>query len=86
MACGLPVITSDYGGPRYSVTDDCGVRIEMVSPDQYARDLSSALELLLWREDVRRSMGHRARQRAVEDFSVQALERRIRDIYGDYMT
>ena len=85
MACGLPVITSDYGGPRYSVTDDCGIRIEMVNPGQYARDLSSALELLVRREDLRRSMGHRARQRALENFSLQALDRRIQDIYRDYM-
>ena len=24
MACCLPVVTSDYGGPHYCVTDECG--------------------------------------------------------------
>lgn len=85
MACGLPVVTSNYGGPSYSVTDECGIRIEMADSRQYIVDLSLALERLARHEDLRRSMGQRARQRAVGEFSLQALDRNIRDIYRRLM-
>jgi len=65
MACGLPIVTSDYGGPRCSVTDDCSIRIEMVDSREYVADLSPALERSARNEDLRRSMGQRARQRAL---------------------
>ena len=85
MACGLPVITSDYGGPGYSVTDECGIKVEMVDPTQYVHDLSRALERLVGDESLRQSMGHEARQRAVREFSIQALDTKIRDVYREFM-
>jgi glycosyltransferase involved in cell wall biosynthesis len=83
MACGLPIITSDCAGPHYSVNHDCGIRIDMVDSRQYVTDLSLALDRLARHKGLRRSMGRHARERAVEEFSLQALERKIRDIYGE---
>lgn len=86
MACGLPVITSDYGGPRYSVTEDCGIRIRMSNTHTYTSDLSLALERLAGDPSLRQSMGRGARKRAVEEFSMDALGERIRGIYQEFTT
>ena len=85
MACGLPVITSDYGGPRYSVTDDCGIKIRMVDANQYVRDLSLALERLVHDEALRHSMGDHALQRALQEFSTEAVEVKIQGIYREFI-
>jgi glycosyltransferase involved in cell wall biosynthesis len=85
MACGLPVVTSNYGGPGHSVTDDCGIKIEMVDSGQYVRDLSFALERLVRDEALRRSMGDQARQRALMEFSAEALDAKIQDVYRQFI-
>ena len=85
MACGLPVITSNYGGPKDSVTDQCGIKIDMNGPEQYLEDLSSAIERLARDEDLRCALGRGARQRAEEKFSIKVVEAKILDIYGRYL-
>ncbi len=82
MACGLPVITSNYGGPKYSVTEKCGIKIEVDNYEQYVNDLASALEKLILDESLRKKMGLEARERILQEFSLQALERKILRIYS----
>lgn len=43
MAHGLPVVTSNRGGPGYIVDDTSGVRVELQSPNQYANDIAGAI-------------------------------------------
>lgn len=43
MSQGLPVITSNLGGPGYVVDDSCGLRVEPVNPDSYAAALAEAI-------------------------------------------
>lgn len=66
MGHGLPVIVSDLGGPGVVVDDTCGIRVHPESPDQYARDLATALTRLVTDPDLRRSLGEGARRRAAE--------------------
>lgn len=82
MAAGLPITTSDYGGPKYSVTDDCGIKIPVDNYDTYVRNLAEAIIKLAEDEPLRRKMGEAARERVRDKFSLEALKRRIPEIYG----
>ncbi|MEI7813649.1 MAG: glycosyltransferase family 4 protein [Coriobacteriia bacterium] len=81
MACGLPVVTTDYGGPSYSVTEDCGIKIRPQTPQQYVRDLEAALSKLILDQGLRTRMGIEGRRRAIDQFSDIALHRKIQEIY-----
>jgi len=82
MACGLPVITSNYGGPKFSINEKCGIKIEVENYKQYVNDLADALEKLIRDENLRKKMGLYARERVRQKFSLQALERKILQIYN----
>jgi len=81
MACGLPIVTTDYGGPAYSVGDDCGFKIVPSSPEQYVCDLEAALVALIEDECLRNRMGDCSRQRALDLFSTAALRNRVFEVY-----
>jgi glycosyltransferase involved in cell wall biosynthesis len=83
MSCGLPIITSNYGGPKYSVADDCGIKIDLISPQDYIQKLAKALAFLIKNDDLRKKMGEKARKRAEDEFSVAAMEPKIRNVYKE---
>jgi glycosyltransferase involved in cell wall biosynthesis len=85
MACGLPVITSDYGGPQRSIDASSGIKIAVENRNQYVRDLSRALERLINDPILRKSLGLNARRRAQREFSFQSVERRIESVYCDVL-
>lgn len=85
MSCGLPIISSNYGGPAYSVTKDCGILIEVGNYEQYVSDLAEAITYLIKNDDIRKQMGENARRRAVTEFSVDALEKKILKVYGEIL-
>lgn len=43
MRNGLPIITTDRGGPGYIVNESCGVRVPVEHPSQFADDLAVAI-------------------------------------------
>jgi len=47
MNYGLPVITTDRGGPGYVVDDSCGIQVSPINPDQFARDIAQAIRTLV---------------------------------------
>ncbi len=85
MACGLPVITTNYGGPAYSVVEDCGIKIDLSDYSQYVKDLADALIYLIQNDDVRLAMGKAARRRVEKEFSLQALEGRLLNILKEVL-
>jgi glycosyltransferase involved in cell wall biosynthesis len=85
MACGLPIITTDYGGPAHSVTEDCGIKIAPTSSEAYVAELERAIHRLADRPDERSRMGANARNRVRAHFSPQAWEERIHSIYASVM-
>ena len=64
MGHGLPLVVSDRGGPGAAVDETCGIRVHPDSPDQYARDLASALASLVSEPARRLALGAGARRRA----------------------
>lgn len=52
MSQGLPVITSDVGGPGYVVDESCGFRIAPSNPERYSSDLADAIKKIAGNPDI----------------------------------
>ncbi len=81
MACGIPVVSSDTGGPRELVTPDCGFLARPKDP----ADIYAKLKLLLQDEGLRKRMGTAARRRAVENFTWDIAAQKMEKIYESLM-
>ena len=68
LAQGVPVICPDHCGFADVVTNDCGILIDMKSPQQFSTDLSKAIIALYNDEDERRRLAKGALQR-IKDYS-----------------
>lgn len=79
MACGLTTIATDVGSDREALA---GAGI-LIDPRELEGQLSLALRLLIDYPDFRRSLGEKARQRAVERYSLDANLERVVELYGE---
>lgn len=82
MSCCLPVITTNYGGPSFTVNKDCGILIEPTDVDTYVNDLTEKLEYLINHKNIRNQLGMNGRRHVIENYSSQALERKIFSFYS----
>jgi len=85
MAAGKPVICVDLGGPAMHVTEDCGIKVAPLSPEQVVRDLAAALERLCRDKGLRLQMGEAARERAERIYHWDRLGERILEVYNDVL-
>jgi glycosyltransferase involved in cell wall biosynthesis len=74
MGFALPMIVADAGGPGFTVDGASGVRVPVVDPGQYARDLAAAIVRMAEDPAARERWGRAARIRVEE---VGAWDRRI---------
>lgn len=78
MACGTPVVASDFGGFREVVVDgENGFRARPQDP----ADLAAKINLLLADPSLRTSMGEAGRRRVTELFSWRAVADRLEEVY-----
>jgi glycosyltransferase involved in cell wall biosynthesis len=84
MGYGLPLIVSEVGGPGAAVDESCGIRLRPESPDQYARDIATAMTRLVEDQVLRLSLGEGARRRVsaigLWDSKVDRLDAICRDL------
>lgn len=66
MACGLPVITVDRGGPGYIVDDNCGIKVSVTNPGQLPIDLAQACVTLAEDPKLYKELSAGALKRATE--------------------
>jgi len=81
MSMGSPVICFDIGGPALHVTDETGIKIPATSPEQAVHEMSTALESLYLDEEMRRSMGKAAHERARQLYDWDRAGERLLEIY-----
>lgn len=82
MACGRPVVTTDAPGCRDCVRDgDNGLLV----PVKDAGALAAAVSRLLEDPELRRRMGGRGRQRAVEEFSQERVIEATLAVYREVL-
>ena len=70
MACGIPLVVSDYGGLPYAVTDG---KDGFVVPHGTVDPLREAIRKLALDPEKRRTLGEKARQRVVRSASMDTF-------------
>jgi glycosyltransferase involved in cell wall biosynthesis len=83
MGYGLPLIVSSRGGPGDAVDDSCGIRIDPIDPEQYARDIATAVRRLVADPPLRKALGDAARSRVTAVRSWPAMHDRMASIYRE---
>jgi glycosyltransferase involved in cell wall biosynthesis len=78
MALGLPLVASDIAGNRKLVADGIQGRLAPQDP----AGLAAAIVGQWWEFDRAIEMGRRARQRVIESYSIAAVARRHRELFG----
>lgn len=78
MACGLPVVCTDAGGMREAVRDGID---GLVVPVRDVEAMAEALVKLARDPELRRRMGEAARQRVLEEFTLEKQTREWRALY-----
>lgn len=77
MACGCAVLATDAGADGEALADS-GI---LIDPEELAPQLRLALQILIAHPDFARSLGVRARQRAVEHYSLEINLDRLTSLY-----
>lgn len=85
MGYGLPLVVCSRGGPGEAVNDACGFRIVPVRPEQYARDIATAIRRLVSDPALRASMGGAARDRVLGVRSWPRIIDRVSQLYAESM-
>lgn len=85
MAAGLPIVCLDYGGPGEMVTDECGIKVKPLNPDQTIKDLSDALLKLANDPELRRKMGEAGRKRVEEFYTWEKKGEFIKKVYEEVL-
>jgi glycosyltransferase involved in cell wall biosynthesis len=79
MASGLPVISTDCGGPATAIVSG---ETGLLTPVGDAHALAEAMQTLWEQPDLRRRMGQAGRQRVEEHFSTEKAGRVYLDTYA----
>jgi glycosyltransferase involved in cell wall biosynthesis len=81
MACGLPSVIADYGGPGEMLPPECGIKIPLASADEMIVEFRRALEELAADHDRRERMGAAAIAAIQNNFTWDAKARMIYEVY-----
>jgi glycosyltransferase involved in cell wall biosynthesis len=66
MGVGRPVICLDLGGPGTQITEETGIKVPGINPDQAVEDLADAMQKLASDPDLRSRLGEGAKKRVKE--------------------
>ena len=83
MGAGRPVICLDLGGPALQVTQETGVKIPAVTPEQVVNDLAEAMLRLAQDSHLRTRMGEAGRKRVTEHFHWRLKGQTIANLYTE---
>lgn len=83
MAAGRPIICLDLGEPAVQVTDETGFKIPVLEPYQAVRDLAVAMIRLVKDREMRVSMGQAGRKRISQNYSWEAVGKRLNQLYAE---
>ena len=85
MACGLPPIVVNYGGPGEIASDECGIRLPMAPRKELVDRLSEAMTTLLRDPEQCRRMSAAGLERVRRHFSWPKKAAQIVTIYRDLL-
>ena len=82
MACGVPVIATDWGGPAEYLDEHCGIRVPVSSREAVIAGLAAAVERLGADPALRRKMGAAGRRRVASEYDWEVKIDRMLQIYA----
>ena len=85
MACGIPVVVLDSGGPGAHVEEAWGIKVTPESRDSVIKGMASALETLYSDRALRQRLGAAGRKRAMEFYAWDRLGDRLQEIYREFL-
>ena len=85
MACGLPPIVVDYGGPGEIVSAECGIRLPMAPREQLVAQLAQGMITLINDPAACRKMSNASIDRVRREFTWQRKADQIVAIYHDLL-
>jgi glycosyltransferase involved in cell wall biosynthesis len=86
MACGLPVLATDWGGPADYLDATCGILVPPQSPEQLIAGLAEGLQRLAASPELRRQLGQAGRRRVEAEFDWDKKLEQMLKIYEQAMT
>jgi glycosyltransferase involved in cell wall biosynthesis len=81
MACGVPPLVVDYGGPAELVTDQTGYRVPLGNRSEMVDSIRRALHAIVANPDQLREKGQAARSRVEQFFTWAKKAEQLRAIY-----
>lgn len=81
LSLGLPIITLDHLGFKHVVTDKCGIKIPVTTPNEASIKISNAIEKLSLNEELRYQLAQGALKRS-QDFSWDKKIKQLDIIYN----
>ncbi len=81
MLAGCVPIVANAGGPGTAVSDDCGIRIPVESPEQMARDIATAVVQLDKDRGLLTRMSAAAPRRIAKEYAHERFINAIRTVY-----
>jgi glycosyltransferase involved in cell wall biosynthesis len=83
MALGRPVVCLDLGGPAVQVTEETGLKVSPIKPEQAVDELATAMRMLAKDRSLTVRMGDAAQKRVVEQFNWRKKGVRLAEIYEE---
>jgi len=84
MACGLPCVATDWGGPADYLDETCGILVPPDSRESFVEGLAGAMLRLARSAELREAMGRSAREKVASGpFNWDHKIERILAIYDD---
>jgi glycosyltransferase involved in cell wall biosynthesis len=83
MGIGLPVIATNWGGPKEYINPTCGILVEPSSQEAFVQGLTDAMLKLAHSPELRESMGSAGRERVRELFDWERKVDRMMGIYQE---
>lgn len=81
MACGLPVIATDWGGPADYLDPSCGILVPPTSRDAFITGLCEAMVRLAGDPVLRQTMGRAGRAKVEREFDWETKVDRMLELY-----
>jgi glycosyltransferase involved in cell wall biosynthesis len=81
MACGLPVIATEWGGPTDYLDATCGILVPPDSPAGFVSGLADAMSRLAADPALRSELGRAGRDRVIREFDWEIKVDRMLDVY-----
>jgi len=85
MAAGRPVICLDLGGTALQVTEETGIKVPVISPEQVVRDLAAGMIKLASDPLYRSRLGQASRERVAEYFNWEKNGQHLVHIYEELL-